>query len=138
MKNSIKLFASVALAAALGVVPALAQMHTTLKADVPFDFVVRGKVLPAGEYTISESSGSAAIIVRNTSTNESVAVITSFASKKAGDDDSKLVFHLAGDRYHLSTIRTGSEMYDRETIKSKAEQEAEGSGVVASIKAVRQ
>lgn len=65
MKNSMTLFASVAFAAVLGVAPAFAQMHTTLKADVPFDFSVRGKVLPAGEYTITEETGSPAIAVRN-------------------------------------------------------------------------
>jgi len=141
MKNSMKLFASVAFAAVLGVAPAFAQMHTTLKADVPFDFVVGGNLLPAGEYSIVEDAGSVAMIVRNESTEQSVIVLTNHASKKPGSENPALVFHLAGDRYYLAAVKAGSESLDRETIPSKAQREAESASrepIVASIKAVRQ
>jgi hypothetical protein len=138
MKNSVKLLASVAFVAALGVAPALAQMRTIVKADIPFDFVVRGKLLPAGEYSIMQDSGSPAISVRNASTGESSFALTGWVAK-AEYDETKLVFHLAGDRYYLASVVSAGE--DRVTVKSKAEKEAESGGrepVVASIKAVRQ
>jgi hypothetical protein len=141
MKSSMKLFASVAFAAVLGVAPAFAQMRTTLKVDVPFDFVVGGKLLPAGEYAIAEDASSPAMIVHSESTEQSVIVLTNHADKKPGSEDSALVFHLAGGRYYLAAVKTGDEAFDRETIKSKAEREAESAGrepIVASIKAVRQ
>jgi len=140
MKNSTKLFASAAFAALLGVAPAFAQMQTTLKANVPFDFVVAGKSLPAGEYAISEKTGSQVMVVRNASTEESVTVMTGSRVNTGSSDDSNLVFHLAGDHYYLATVRTAGETYDRVMIKTKAEREAESSRepVAASIKAVRQ
>jgi hypothetical protein len=141
MKSSTKLFVSVAFAAVLGVAPAFAQMRTTLKADVPFDFVVGGKLLPAGEYAIAEDPGSPAMIVRNESSEHSVIVLTNHSDKKPGSEDPALVFHLAGDRYYLAAVKTGSEAFDREAIKSKAQREAESASrepIVASIKAVRQ
>lgn len=141
MKNSMTLFASVAFAAVLGVAPAFAQMHTTLKADVPFDFSVRGKVLPAGEYTITEETGSPAIAVRNSSTEEAVIVLTGWHVNTSGNGDSKLLFNKAGGRYYLAAVTTAGEGFDRVTIKSKAEREAESANrepIVASIKAVRQ
>jgi len=141
MKNSVKLLGSVAFAAVLVVAPAFAQMRTTLKADVPFDFSVRGKMLPAGEYTIAEETGSAAIVVRNSRTEEAVTVLTGWHVNTSGNGDSKLVFHKSGGRYYLAAVTTSGESFDRVTIKSKAEREAESASrelVVASIKAVRQ
>jgi hypothetical protein len=141
MKNSIKLLASVAFAAVLGVAPAIAQMQTTLKAHVPFDFVVKGKLLPAGDYTVTERADSPLIAFHNTSSEESVIVMMGWHVDSANSDDSKLVFHRAGNRHYLAAVRTAGESYDRVAIKSKAEREAEGAvrePVVASIKAVRQ
>jgi hypothetical protein len=141
MKNSMKLFVSVAFAAVLGAAPAFAQMRTTLKADIPFDFSVRGKVLPAGEYTIAEETGSAAIIVRNSSTEEAVTVLTGWHVNTSAVGDSHLLFNKAGNRYYLAAVTTSGQAFDRVTVKSKAEREAEAANrgpIVASIKAVRQ
>jgi hypothetical protein len=141
MKNSMKLFASVAFAAVLGVAPAFAQMPTTLRADVPFDFSLCGKPLPAGEYTIAEKTGSPAIVFRNSSTEETVTVLTGWHANTSGNGDSKLVFHKSGNRYYLASVTTAGEAFDRVTLKSKAERESESASremVVASIKAVRQ
>lgn len=141
MKNSIKLFASVAIAAVLAVVPALAQTPTIIKADVPFDFSVGGKVLPAGEYTVTERTGSSAILVRSADSAESVFVLAMWSSKKAGDENTAMVFHRVDNHYYLSGIKVEGESFGRELVKSPAERETEGAGlrpIVASIKAVRQ
>lgn len=141
MKNSMKLFASVAFAAVLAVAPAFAQEATTIKATIPFDFSVRGKVLPAGDYAITELTSSSAIRVRDNAGAESVFVLANWSSKKAGDEDTKVMFHKVGDQYYLAGLKVAGETFGRELVKSAAERENEESGlrpVLASIKAVRQ
>jgi hypothetical protein len=141
MKNSMKLFAPVAFAAVLGVAPAFAQTPTTIKSDIPFDFSVRGKVLPAGQYMITERTASSAILIRNTNGEESVFVLAGLTSKKAGDEDTTVTFHVVGDHYYLAGFKVAGDTYGRELVKSAAERETESAGlrpVLASIKAVRQ
>lgn len=142
MKNVNRWFATVAILAVCGVAPAFAQLNAIVKADVPFNFVVRGKTLPAGEYKIIETANPAVLIVRHVGGEESVAVLTNWSSNGQFYDQTKLVFRVVGDdHYYLAAVQAAGEQFGHAIPKTAAEREAEWAGtkvVLASVKAVRQ
>lgn len=82
-----------------------AQFDSVLVANIPFEFVIGNKTLPAGEYTVRIIYGSE-IQIQSQDRGASVFVGTRPANgKKMGNE---LVFNRYGDRYFLSTLwRTG-------------------------------
>lgn len=75
-----------------------------LKANVPFDFVVNGKALPAATYTIRESlpNNKSALAFQGQGTG-ALAIASEINTNVTG---SKLVFHRIGDQYFLSDVVT--------------------------------
>ena len=71
-----KVFTTMTLMAALAVAPAFAQPKPTVRADVPFDFVVGKAVLPAGQYDIKPGGSNETILVRETAGHSAAFVIT--------------------------------------------------------------
>jgi hypothetical protein len=94
---AIALFAASSLAAAGNL---SAQDHM-VKANIPFDFTVSGKVLPAGTYTISSLSPSA-IQVRNA--NGHVAELSIVRDDDKRSTTPVLVFNRYGNQYFLHEI----------------------------------
>jgi hypothetical protein len=80
----------------------------TLVTKVPFDFVVGGKVLPAGTYRASRvnpASGSRALQIISYETGASVFLMpTVFDDHQSGH--AQLNFEHLGDEYFLSAIET--------------------------------
>lgn len=101
-----KLFATMTLMAALAVAPAFAQQKPTIRAIVPFDFVVGKAVLPAGQYDIKSSSSLETILVRETVGSASSFVITNSAGGLPVSNSSMLVFRTIGDTHYLQTVTT--------------------------------
>src|SRR3954465_1924928 len=65
---------------------------------VPFSFVVNGKTLPAGEYSIASTGVGGALLVRGY--RQSAMVLTVLDDSRADQiGHAKLVFLRAGDRY---------------------------------------
>lgn len=95
-----KVLGAASLVAVLAAVSIPAQA-AELSCDVPFGFVVNGKMLPAGNYQLS-TSGSA-VLVRGTSDGALVLTI----AKESRELDAKLVFHRYGKHYILREVRTG-------------------------------
>ena len=79
----------------------------TLDVKIPFPFVVHGRTLPSGEYSIQPVSiGSAVLLIRGQKgTKEGVMVLTTPASghDPAGDKPS-LTFKRYENQYRLATI----------------------------------
>lgn len=77
-----------------------------LRVDVPFEFVVNGKSLPAATYTIRESlpndKSSLEFLGQGTG---ALAIASEYDTDVTG---SKLVFHRIGDQYFLSDVVTPS------------------------------
>lgn len=94
---AIALFAASSLAAAGNL---SAQDHM-VKANIPFDFTVSGKVLPAGTYTISSLSPNA-IQVRNA--NGHVAELSIVRDDDKRSTTPVLVFNRYGNQYFLHEI----------------------------------
>ena len=72
------------------------------RADVPFDFTVANKLLPAGTYTLkAESTG--LIVIKNH--DKPIAVLTLVTTDgNRSPNGGKLIFHKIGDQYFLSEI----------------------------------
>jgi hypothetical protein len=100
-----------------------------LKADIPFDFVVGEKTLPAGTYFVSRLEGTPGVLlVRSEDARSAVTVLSRPGIRsKALENQTRLDFNRYANRYFLSRIWSGGED-SRELPKSKLEREA---GVVA-------
>jgi hypothetical protein len=99
-----------------------AQAPYGVRADVPFDFVVGDKTIPAGRISANGASEAAqgALAIRNLTQGE---LALRAGRKLLGSERSKqgkLVFHKYGDRYFLAQICIpGSQTW--EVMKSKEE-----------------
>lgn len=94
-----------------------------LRANIPFNFVINGKTLPAGDYTVRQNRAQGTVVVR--AADSSVGVLSTVlptVAPFARAGNARLVFHVSGDRYFLEQIwedaSNGSELpkarYERE------------------------
>jgi len=117
----VRRYGAVLLGAALALAvarPAPAAARDKMTADVPFDFVVAGKTMPAGNYVIEVGPGMEAPSVVSLQTTKStdddlhfkkVLVVTTPAAR-VDDKQPHLVFEKVGDLYFLDKVvpRTGT------------------------------
>jgi hypothetical protein len=102
MNNLYSKLTTLAAAVALAAGSASAQTHG-LKAAVPFPFTVAtGKVMPAGDYTVSNERS-----VWKVQGNQSVVVPLSVAQTSKDSETPKLVFECRGHNCRLSRIQVG-------------------------------
>jgi hypothetical protein len=119
MKNLTLIAASFCLLAGLAAVPAHAQ--ASVRAKVPFNFVVSGKTFVAGDYTMSLNSRGVKIedgrglIVGMVLTNE-------IAGRPVGQNG-QLVFHCYRDRCLLSEVWSSARENGRQFLTQRAEAE---------------
>jgi len=103
--------------------PALAQT-ASMKVNVPFDFIVNGKTLPAGEYKVDGlSTSTGTIAIRNTETTAKLMTLTNGCESIEAADASKLVFHRYGGQYFLAQVWSAGSSEGRELPRSRAERE---------------
>lgn len=98
-------YALVGLLALMMVGESLAQT-IRMKADVPFEFIVNGSTLPAGEYTI-QSFGAVdgkTLLVGNAGTHQNATVNAIGVESRKPAGKTKLVFHRYGNRYFLAQV----------------------------------
>ena len=82
-----------------------AQMSTTFKTQVPFDFVANGKTMPAGECTIAvDGSGSGRTLLWISSGEQHTVALPIADESPRARKKSALVFHQYGNRYFLVAI----------------------------------
>ena len=108
----------------LSVATARAQeLGTVVRASIPFDFIVRGRTLPAGKYEITRISDEpVGLLIRSLDDKRDKAVFETepvYNRKLARNDE--LVFHRYGESYFLSEILTASEDRGEELAPSHAE-----------------
>ena len=108
---------------------AYAQMPgTALRATIPFDFSVRGKILPAGEYEITQINDSPeGLVIRNVNDkHDHVMFETESVEPRTIPTRDEIVFHRYGDSYFLSEVLTAGEETGRELAPSRAERQLRG------------
>ncbi len=113
------------IALALLVSVPITQAQARERANVPFDYSLNQKTMPAGSYEISSVGGST-LAVRNLKTGEASMLIASMrvqASQAVGTPNPKLVFHKYGDQYFLAEIWDGQSNTGIALHESKREQE---------------
>lgn len=97
-------------------VPTRAQMPgTSMRANIPFDFMVRGKMLPAGNYEIRRISDEPnGLLIRNINDKHDHAMFETEPVEGQAPNHSEVVFHRYGDTYFLSEVLTAGEQTGRE------------------------
>src|SRR5262245_11956630 len=98
-----------------------AGLDRSVKANIPFDFMVGGEQLPAGKYTVAMGVARSGLTCRNWKTTQAAISITQEYEVRA-DSKPRLVFHRYGNQYFLAKVITYSKGIDLP--KSKAEREA--------------
>ena len=94
-----------------GAATAHAQLAgTTLRAMIPFDFSVRGKTLPAGEYEIKRiTMAPDGLIISGVNNREHEIFDTEPVSRWKAPNRGEIIFHRYGDSYFLSEVFAGGE-----------------------------
>ena len=103
-------------------VTGLAGLHSTVTAKIPFDFMVSGKTLPAGIYTIAQGTSKSTLVIRSRDNRVAIGALTMEATDKS-KAQARLVFRRYGNQHFLAQVYDGGSE-GQELPKSKAEREA--------------
>ena len=112
MKNYTRIVVAVTLLFGLSVA-AKAQSETGIVVTLPFQFVVRGKILPAGTYTAKQLSFDRfgrALKLSNSANGASVFVLPN-EIENASAFMPRVTFQRVGEHYFLSAIQTADDVY---------------------------
>jgi hypothetical protein len=107
-------------------VPARAQLPgTSIRINIPFNFIVRGRTLPSGTYEFRRINDTQeALIVRNVvDHHDQVIFQTERLDEAKAPNHSEIVFHRYGEGYFLSEILTAAERTGSEVIPSQEERQ---------------
>jgi hypothetical protein len=103
-------------------VSATQAQEARVKANIPFDFMVGNKVLPAGEYIVSPRGGTNQVILIRAEEGSSAALATTLNCASSGlSSSTKLVFHTMGGQYFLWQVWTEGYDHGRQLPKSSSE-----------------
>jgi len=121
MKRFIVFLSMATMLVALGA--PLSAQSLNLKANVPFEFMVSGQSMPAGDYTVAPVTTLGSTIIRISNAESGVlAVVNRGDSERTGK--SALIFHRYGDQYFLSRIVNGGGATAMELPVSRNEKES--------------
>jgi hypothetical protein len=102
---------------------ALAQT-VKVHADIPFNFSVGSKTLPAGEYEIKSIGGNTrTLLIRASSGEASMIVNSNSAIMINGAEKTKVVFNRYGSQYFLTALWTQGSTDGFQLVKSSREKE---------------
>ncbi len=122
MKKILGCLSMVALAVVLAA-PVSAQ-SIPVTARVPFDFVVGGHTLPAGDYVVSKLTAQGVLEIRNASNGTTPLVVTASVPGSTGTPgEASLTFHRYGSDYFLAGIWDGHSVQGCSIWMSRAEKE---------------
>jgi hypothetical protein len=109
-------------ALAAAVVSANAQ-SAKVRANIPFEFSIGYKPMPAGEYTVQQvSQGSSGLMIRSTDGKRAAIRLSDDTGRsKNNNTKARLVFHRYGERYFLAEVWNGFNTTGRHLLKSKEE-----------------
>jgi len=83
----------------LAIAPMRAQNNGFLRVQIPFSFVAAGKELPAGEYTIQQTSESGIMIIHGLHEGRTVAAPTMFVWTSGSQEPGAKFTTVAGQKY---------------------------------------
>ncbi|HUO13440.1 MAG TPA: hypothetical protein VMX38_00515 [Verrucomicrobiae bacterium] len=120
MKKQILIVASFVLAVGAIVAPAGAQ--AVVYARIPFSFVVLGKTLPAGEYTLTSEPHE--LKIRDAEHRLVAVVLADEIAGRFKGASGQLTFHCYGERCFLGELESKRDGQGRQLLMSKMEREA--------------
>ncbi|MGE0883211.1 MAG: hypothetical protein AB7P14_06690 [Blastocatellales bacterium] len=121
-KQVLRIAAAIGFLFILSGVSAFAQ--TPVTADVPFDFNVGNKTLPAGNYKVSKHSTHAlALVISNTDQADTAITLSNNITAAGNNEKSKLVFRRYNDKYFLAEVISQGEQVGHGLPMTKAERE---------------
>ena len=129
----------VLLAALVASTAAASSSSRSVVIQIPFDFIIAGKTLPAGQYIVTRSTvaSSEGLSLKGIDRDTGVFVLTATLNSNEKQRDSKLVFHRYHDQYFLSEFWVVGEASGRGVIKSERERTLERELAKAGSKAER-
>ena len=125
----------VTLALATAVISANAQSANSSKvvANVPFEFSVGYKSMPAGEYSVQTiPSASDGLMIQSTDGKISALRLSDATETSKDKPKARLVFHRYGERYFLAEVWNGADNTGRQLRQSQEERAAAGELTLAS------
>jgi hypothetical protein len=127
-RSILSILSALVLFATLIASSAAARTSRSLVVQIPFDFHVAGKTLPAGKYIVERSTRASAegLSLRNVDKNRGAFVLTSTVQSNWRQGDSRLVFNRYQDQYFLTQFWASGEASGRALIKSDKERTLEG------------
>jgi hypothetical protein len=137
MKIVTKLFLSLCLVAGLGATLTNAQIRSdaTIRANIPYSFVVNNTTLPAGTYviTVLDEYGSDLSVLEIRSANSKTAVLfdTEPITGPRLAPQTELVFDKIADTYFLSRVFLKGNEGGNQLLKSKTQRQLEENGSIA-------
>ncbi len=110
----------IALAIGFGSSTALAQA-TVMRVEIPFDFVVGKRTLPAGNYDVKlkETGGSPYVIVRSEDGEHVGLALVGPVNGRAENAESELAFVRSGEKHFLSGLKVAGRNVDHQLVPSK-------------------
>lgn len=125
LKGFTMLMLIVALALTTAAVSANAQSRNAVRANIPFEFVVKDKTFSAGEYQVHPATADGmALTIQGTDNGESAICLTNSTEQMKNRTDARLVFHRYGQKYFLAQVWTGDNT-GRSVSKSRQERAIE-------------
>jgi hypothetical protein len=122
LKGFTMLMLIVVLALATAVVSASAQSSNKVVADIPFEFSVGYKTMPAGEYIVQAVvSAGDALMIQSADGKTSALRLSEATERIKNKTHARLVFHRYGQRYFLAEVWNGSDNSGRQLLKSQEE-----------------
>jgi hypothetical protein len=116
-----------------GLMAAQSLTSSTVVAQIPFDFMVSNKIIPAGECEVGSVGMSGQILaIRNFDARKAVLVLSSQDQANQAAASSVLVFKHYGNQYFLSEIRLEGSKWSHKLPESRAEAEVRASNAPAS------
>jgi hypothetical protein len=103
----------------------LAAQTIRVTANVPFEFMVAGRSMPAGDYTAGSFGSNISDAIQVSNGNTSVLALGMHSSTTAQEQTGQalMIFHRYGDQYFLSRIVDGSRNSGLELPVSRTEKE---------------
>jgi hypothetical protein len=122
-RRRLSIFSILILLTTLAASSAYARISRSVVVQIPFDFTVAGKTLPAGQYIVERSTLSSAegLSLRSADKDTGVFVLTATVQSNWRQSGSRLVFNRYHDQYFLSEFWTSGEATGRALIKSDKE-----------------
>ena len=116
-----------------GLMAAQSLTQSTVKAQVPFDFMVNNKIIPAGECVVAAAGIDGQVLtIRNADARKSALSSSGRGETRRAADSTVLVFKHYGSQYFLSSIRLEGSNLTYDLPESRAEAELRAANVPAS------